>query len=46
VRHTLFLDAADGNSALWGLFYFVTSFGRQAVMIFFVLSGYCTLFTR
>lgn len=39
-RNILFLDPTDGLSALWKLFYFVTGFGHQAVMIFFVLSGY------
>lgn len=39
-RNILFLDPTAGLSAPWKLFYFVTGFGHQAVMIFFVLSGY------
>lgn len=40
VRNILFVDARAGMSAPWMAFYFVTGFGHQAVMIFFVLSGY------
>lgn len=39
-RDMLFYDATATLSAPWKLFYFVTGFGHQAVMIFFVLSGY------
>jgi peptidoglycan/LPS O-acetylase OafA/YrhL len=39
-RNILFLDATTGMSAPWKIFYFATGFGHQAVMIFFVLSGY------
>ena len=39
-RNILFLDFSAGLSAPWKVFYFVTGFGHQAVMIFFVLSGY------
>lgn len=39
-RDILFLDPAAGLSLPWKLFYFVTGFGHEAVMIFFVLSGY------
>lgn len=39
-RNILFLDPTAGLSAPWTFFYFVTGFGHQAVMIFFVLSGY------
>jgi peptidoglycan/LPS O-acetylase OafA/YrhL len=39
-RNILFLDATAALSAPWKFFYFVTGFGHQAVMIFFVLSGY------
>jgi peptidoglycan/LPS O-acetylase OafA/YrhL len=34
-----FSDVRDGNAVVRGL-YFVTSLGHQAVMVFFVLSGY------
>lgn len=40
VRNILFVDATDKLSLLWRCFYFLTGFGHQAVMIFFVLSGY------
>jgi peptidoglycan/LPS O-acetylase OafA/YrhL len=40
LRGILFLDADAGLSAPWKIFYFATGFGHQAVMIFFVLSGY------
>src|SRR4051812_31706693 len=39
-RNILFLDATARLSAPWKIFYFATGFGQQAVMIFFVLSGY------
>lgn len=40
VRNILFLGATARLSAPWKIFYFATGFGHQAVMIFFVLSGY------
>jgi peptidoglycan/LPS O-acetylase OafA/YrhL len=40
IRNILFVDADAGLSAPWKIFYFATGFGHQAVMIFFVLSGY------
>lgn len=39
-RNILFLDAKSELPASWKIFYFATGFGHQAVMIFFVLSGY------
>ena len=39
-RNILFLDATVKLSTGWELFYFLTGFGHEAVMIFFVLSGY------
>jgi peptidoglycan/LPS O-acetylase OafA/YrhL len=39
-RNILFNDAAADLSWPWKCFYFITGFGHQAVMIFFVLSGY------
>lgn len=42
LRAALFVDFSNADSAsyLSKMFYFVTGFGHQSVMIFFVLSGY------
>ena len=40
LRNILFVDAPMGMPVPWKIFYFVTGFGHQAVMVFFVLSGY------
>lgn len=42
VRNNIFVDygQATGSGAILKLFYFVTGFGHQAVVVFFVLSGY------
>ncbi len=42
VRDLLFLTSAEAGqiSAPWKAFYFVTRFGHEAVMVFFVLSGF------
>jgi peptidoglycan/LPS O-acetylase OafA/YrhL len=39
-RNILFLDATAELPSSWKIFYFMTGFGHEAVMIFFVLSGY------
>jgi peptidoglycan/LPS O-acetylase OafA/YrhL len=39
-RNILFLDGTADLSTPWKFFYFATGFGHDAVMIFFVLSGY------
>jgi peptidoglycan/LPS O-acetylase OafA/YrhL len=39
-RNILFFDRYAGPSLPWKFFYFLTGFGHQAVMVFFVLSGY------
>lgn len=40
LRSILFLEFTYGIPIFWKIFYFITGFGHQAVMIFFVLSGY------
>lgn len=42
VRDLLFLTSAEARiaSPLWKAFYFITGFGHEAVMVFFVLSGF------
>ena len=42
LRAFLFVDYADAGpvNVIWKGFYLVTGFGHQAVMVFFVLSGY------
>lgn len=43
LRAFLFLDFVDlkGTGAVTKVFYFSTGLGHQALMVFFVLSGYC-----
>jgi peptidoglycan/LPS O-acetylase OafA/YrhL len=38
LRGTFFVDRSPGSGAMLWLFYFLTSLGHQAVMVFFVLS--------
>jgi peptidoglycan/LPS O-acetylase OafA/YrhL len=40
LRGLVFVDFADHLGIAWSLFYLLTGFGHQAVMIFFVLSGF------
>ena len=42
LRGFVFVDfhAVDHPGLVWSGFYFVTGFGHQAVMVFFVLSGF------
>ena len=43
LRSIMFIDlpnVATPLNILWKLFYFITGFGHQAVIVFFILSGY------
>src|ERR1700719_4818367 len=40
LRGTFFVDRTPGGGAVLWLFYFLTSLGSEAVMVFFVLSGF------
>lgn len=40
LRNATMVDFADTNNPFWAAFYFMTNLGHEAVMVFFVLSGF------